>query len=552
MVLGHKRRYSVDSLQSLWKKLDVEQLVFSPFNSILFPAIALLRILNLRTSVPGKSDLFLPSPRINYLLYRIFSIERTLMSFFFPLWRELSCSIKEREMDQIKKFRSILLPSIADILFLSVFLLLSFSTGKGLLNDADTGYHIRTGEFILATLSVPRHDLFSFTSPPIPWTAHEWLSEVIMAIIHRFFGLTGIVIFFAFVIASAYYLLFKMIRTYKGNILIAASVIILAIASSQIHWLARPHIFSLFLMVIWYCVLDAYQYKDKNHLYVLPVIMLLWVNLHGGFIAGFMLLGVYLSCNLLRLIAAKGIDKEKWKAKSRPLGLALAGCLLAALINPVGYHILLFPFKLTSMKFLMDNVSEFVSPNFHEPMAFKYMLFLMMGVFAVSIKALNIIETSLILLFTYMALYSARYIPLFAIIATPILTKQIEALMAGKNGWFVEFIKKRADRMARADASAKGYLWPFLGILFIAVLAINGKVGFEFDKKRDPVQAVEFLKKEPISGNMFNNDQFGDYIIYAAWPRYRVFFDGRSDMYGEERAKEYFKVMRIKAGWEKY
>ena len=108
---------------------------------------------------------------------------------------------------------SFLIPSIADFLFLAIFLHISLNVGKSLLGDGDTGYHIRAGEYILNTLSIPRYDMFSYLSPPLPWTAHEWLSEVIMAIIHRSFGLTGIVIFFAFLIALASYLLFKIISS---------------------------------------------------------------------------------------------------------------------------------------------------------------------------------------------------------------------------------------------------------------------------------------------------------------------------------------------------
>lgn len=71
-----------------------------------------------------------------------------------------------------------------------------------------------------------------------------------------------------------------------------------------------------------------------------------------------------------------------------------------------------------------------------------------------------------------------------------------------------------------------------------------------FDEKLQPVAAVEFMKREQIPGNMFNNDEFGDYIIYAAWPQYRVFIDGRLDMYGTERIKQYYKVKNFDTDWE--
>ena len=301
---------------------------------------------------------------------------------------------------------NLLIPSIADIIFLSLFLYLSFTAGKGLLGDCDTGYHVRAGEFILNTHTIPRQDMFSFITPPIPWTAHEWLSEVIMALVHRAFGLTGIVLFFSFLISLTYYLFFRVIRTYKGNILLAVLIMMLVIASSQLHWLARPHIFSLLLMVVWYYLLDAFQYREENRLWLFPPLMLVWVNLHGGFITGFVMLGIYLTGNLVRSIAVGTEMKGEYRKKYRTLALITLFCLAAALINPFGYHILLFPFTLVDNKFLMNHVQEFISPNFHEPLPFKYFFFLMIAILAISRERLNFVEIALILFFTNMALYS--------------------------------------------------------------------------------------------------------------------------------------------------
>ena len=249
-------------------------------------------------------------------------------------------------MIEAKKINSFLIPSIVDILFISLFLYLSFSVGKGLLNDGDTGYHIRAGEYILNTFSIPKRDIFSFLTPPIPWTAHEWLSEVIMAMVHRSFGLTEVVIFFSFLISSVYYLLFKILRKNNNDILITAFIVILVLGASKIHWLARPHIFSLLLMLIWYYILDEYQYNHKNYLYFFPPMMLLWVNLHGGFLGGFILIGIYLFGNTVKFIASKDSQRENYKKKVMLFSLITIACLFVCLINPYGYRILLFPFNL--------------------------------------------------------------------------------------------------------------------------------------------------------------------------------------------------------------
>lgn len=442
------------------------------------------------------------------------------------------------------------LPPVADIFFLAIFLHLSLRSGQGLLGDGDTGYHIRAGEIILRTLSIPKYDMFSFISPPLPWIAHEWLSEVIMALIHKSFGLTGVVIFFSFVIASVYYLLFKIAQTYKGNIILAIAVVSLVAASSMVHWLARPHIFSLVLAVVWYYFLDAYQYKDKNYLYFLPPIMLLWVNLHGGFVFGFILLGLYLFGNLCAQVNSTAKERQKWKEKTRRLGLTVVACLLVSLINPYGYKILLFPFRLLSDQYLMDHVLEFLSPNFHRSMPFRYLLFLTIAIFAISRSKLNIIELTLILLFTHMALYSVRHVPLFAIISVPILLRQANLMLETSNGKLIAILKKKANNIALIDAFSKRYIWLLVSIVAVFILAANGTFQYEFDEKIKPVAAVQFLKRENLKGNMFNDDEFGDYVIYAAWPKYKVFFDGRSDMYGAARIKEYLKVTRVEPDWE--
>jgi hypothetical protein len=347
-----------------------------------------------------------------------------------------------------------------------------------------------------------------------------------------------------------YYLLFRTNYTSNNNIFLTIIVILLVMISSKLHWLARPHIFSQILIVVWYYILNAYHYRNKNYLYALPLLMVLWVNLHGGFVTGFILLVVYLIGNVIQSFSSETEKKSLSRKKTVTLASVTALCLLAALINPYGYQILLFPFNLVSSRFLMDHINEFLSPNFHEFEPFKYLLFLMISLIAVSREKLDAIELLLILILTNMALYSVRHIPLFAIIALPIILRRGDALLHEKKGAFTDFVKKRSDVIASVDKTAAGYVWPVIGVLIVIFFAANGKLAYTFDARKKPVAAVEFLKREPIQGNMFNDDEFGDYIIYAAWPDYRVFFDGRSDMYGEERLKEYFKVVTLETGWE--
>src|SRR5207237_9707214 len=134
---------------------------------------------------------------------------------------------------------------------------------------------------------------------------------------------------------------------------------------------------------------------------------------------------------------------------------------------------------------------------------------------------------------------------------TPILVRQVRVMLQKANNRTANFFRQRSENLELTDASARGHLWPIISIIGVSALALNGKIAFKFDETIKPDAAVEFLKKEKIKGNMFNNDEFGDYLIYAAWPQYKVFFDGRSDMYGETWGKQYLKIANLQPGWEK-
>ena len=448
----------------------------------------------------------------------------------------------------MKRKTDYFIPALRDIYFI-VLLLAIYSYGN-LLSDCDTGYHIRAGDYILETFSIPRTDMFSYLSPALPWTAHEWLSEIIMSLTYTVLGLNGVVVFFTLVLTITYYILFKNLRAHNGNLWLLLGLMFLVAAVSTIHWLARPHVFTLLLLVIWYQLLDKYQYEDQNYLLLLPLIMLLWVNLHGGFILGFLLLGVYFLGNLAAwFISQKKTNKPAAK-KSLVIAFIGLGCLLTSLINPYGYHILLFPFKLVGDEILMSFAQEFHPANLQESSPYNYLLFLTLGVLISTRQRVNLIEFALVLIFTYMSLYSIRNIPLFAIITAPIVLKRLDAWFRDSDNSLINFLHSRSESITETDARAKGFLWPILASFLFVLISLPGVSEYAFDPEKKPVAATEFLKQEHISGNMFNNEEFGDYIIYANYPQYRVFIDGRNDMYGAKHVQDYIRVISLGFGWK--
>ena len=451
-----------------------------------------------------------------------------------------------QRMGRIRYF----LPSFAQMFFLVVFVGIYNGGADSILKDGDTGYHIRAGEIILREMSVPRNDPFSFISPTLPWTAHEWLSEVVMALAHKAAGLAGVVLLFTLLLSATYWLLFRAVRIFRRYILMDLLVLILVVLASQIHWLARPHVFSLFLTVLLYHVLILHQEDRGNYLYVIPFMMLLWVNLHGGFIAGFLFIAIFLAGYSVRVFASGTADGSSSAKKGKQLLLVCGVSVLAACVNPYGVHAFLFPFRLVSETYLMDHVQEFLSPNFHGYSPFRYLLLFLIGILGFSRASLSVTESILVLLFTSMSLYSARYIPLCAIVYAPILSKHGSILVGESKGKILRWLRAKSEVYATIDAGAKGHAIFIAAMAVFMALSATGKIHARFHEKKAPLAAIDFLRKNPIRGNMFNNDEIGDYVIYWLYPRHKVFVDGRSDMYGPPILKEYSKVAGIEPGWK--
>src|SRR6266567_552269 len=160
----------------------------------------------------------------------------------------------------------LLVPSFSDCLFVAL-LLWVFAAGSGwsvLLADGDTGWHIRTGDYILATRSVPTQDLFSFSKPGAPWYAWEWLSDLWFAALYAVGGLKAIVLFAAALISTYATLLVRYAIWRGSNALLAAFVTLLAVGRSTIHFLARPHLFTLILAPACLWLIEADRRKNTR------------------------------------------------------------------------------------------------------------------------------------------------------------------------------------------------------------------------------------------------------------------------------------------------
>ena len=463
------------------------------------------------------------------------------------------------------------LPSLTDMAFLMpiIFIFGRMDGLKTLLGDCDTGWHIRTGEWILAHHRVPLHDIFSFTKPDGVWYAWEWLSDVLFAWLHGLGGLRTLCLFAMMLISFIFVMLFRLTRK-NSNAIVAIVVTMTAAASTSIHWLTRPHLFTVFFALVFYGALESVRAGKTRlgripYLVILPVLTILWTNLHGGFFVGAILIGAYAVGDLLKA-ALTPDPSERRPALLRARGylLSVAGCLAASLVNPYTWRLHQHVFAYLTDPYQSQHIVEFFSISFHHPMAIFFEAMLLTGAIAAAWHASKgrYVESVLIVLWGHGALLAARNIPLFAITAAPVIASAVEEWIAAIPSWnlaawvgnAVRKFSEVAGETDQTDRIPRWHIASALGmIVFVALMyAPNPPKSFqaEFDPKSFPAGAIATLRQQP-DARIFAQDQWGDYLIYRLYPRTKVFTDGRSDFYGSDFGKKYLDVMGAGYSWEK-
>jgi len=465
-----------------------------------------------------------------------------------------------------------LVPSVTDCLFVAVLTMLLFTPlSVRLLGDAGIGWHIRTGQLILATHAIPRMDPFSSTMAGKPWFAWEWLYDVAAGKLESALGLNGVVWFTALVIAAVFAGTFRWLTRRGANFAVALVLVLLALAASTIHFLARPHVLSWLFTLIWFAVLDCSEREGlgaQRKLWSLPLLMLLWVNVHGGFLAGFVLLGIFWVAAAWKWFSTTdtriGDSLEKIGARQQTLHLTLAGVgtVAASLINPYGWNLYAHVYSYLSDRFLMDHIDEFQSPNFHgvAQRCFAVLFLIAVATIAVRGRELRLSGLLTVLFAMYAGLYASRSIPLSSIL----LVMVVGPLMGRKESRFAQFTAgKRTEsfleRMTEIELQLRAHAWPLAAIAITLLIAANGgRVGSEavmnahFSPQRMPVAAVNFVVEKALHGPVLSPDYWGGYLIYRLYPKQQVVVDDRHDLYGSKFFKSYLKMIRVEPGWDEF
>jgi len=414
------------------------------------------------------------------------------------------------------------------------------------LSDGDFWWHLKTGEYIINTHSIPRTDFFSFTSYGKPWVAHEWLSEVIFYAIYSRFGFNVLIVVFAILTALAFWIVFK--RT-ESHPLIAGFATLLGVWTVLPTIGVRPRVFTLLLSSIYLALLGRYtRVRAGREIWWLVPLMVLWVNLHGGFLIGLVLIGVTIVGVPLDAWANGEKFDSSWP-QIKTLGLVLLGCALAVLLNPHGIWIYKFPFEIFLSPIQQQAVNDWLSPDFHEAEMLPLLLLILLSIAALALspKRVRFSELLLFLATLYMTLKSRRHIAILALIAIPIMADYLQYWITASSNGKLFAVPMSTKWSRRATVFGLFFLVPLFAFAYklkATVFADPGRRAVDA-----PVAAVDYMQQNQITGNTFTEPNiWGGYLIWKM-PSNPVYIDGRIDMYGDAFVKEYINIILGYSDW---
>lgn len=437
-------------------------------------------------------------------------------------------------------------PSLSSLALIVPVGLLYLQLGgpSALLSDPNTGVHVRTGDWILAQRTIPRVDAFSFAIAGRRWCDWEWMTDFLYALLNHLHGLGAIASFGLAVLCLTSIVIYLTARLHSGPA-VALVVTCLVMATTMIHWLARPHLFTWLLVAVFCWVIERAQASGKIWmLLALPLLMLLWVNLHPGFVAGFLILAVWCAAEIVQ--ARRESSSEERSAHeegSRWFALTGLACFAVTFANPYGIrlheHIFAYLFSPNTVTAL---VAEWLPPDFHNPRLHWFEVLLPLGAAAGLWHGLRgrFAWCALTLGWMHLALGSVRNVPLFAIVCAAPVASLLEHVV---RQWSLGRQLRAAEASVERSRFATVVCYSIAGIFLIAVFHTKSlRLGPDSSL---PIQAIAHVP----SGRLFTTDRWADYIIYAE-PGRQVFFDCRNDLYGSQFVDAYQTVMTVVPGWQ--
>jgi len=401
--------------------------------------------------------------------------------------------------------------------------------------EGDTWWHLAVAARILKTHVWPTHDIYSFTAFGSPWIDYEWLGNVVLDLFWKHCGLQGLIIFITTLAGIIMGLLYYYSTSQSKNSKAAFVACALLVPLTSLQFTARPQMLGYALLIVTLICLEKFREGRPNFLWWLPVVFWLWVNTHGTFVLGFLILGVYWASGLREFQFGRIYARRWTDTQRRQLELAFLLCLLASTLTPYGTQLAAYPLKMFSSQHqIMLTVQEWQPLDLSQFYG-KFFLALLM-LFWVGLAATDLkyrLEDFLLLAFaTAETLMHARFIILFVPVFAPLAAELLAR-------WVPKY-ERAKDRYVLNCA-----LMALIALGIIKTFPSNPMISRQLEHKV-PMQAVAFLKEHPKLTRMFNEADWGSYLIFVRGPSHKVFLDGRYDIYEYSGVlSDYLSIMRI-------
>lgn len=426
------------------------------------------------------------------------------------------------------------------------------------LRQLDFWWHLKMGEIIVTSEDIPRVDLFSFTQAGEPFVLQMWLGEATYYLTYRLGG------FALLIAANTALLLLALIPVYhlclemSGRTRVGVLSALIAAFVLGLYSNLRPQTYSIALFSIFYWVLWGYREGRRDYLWTLPLLMAVWVNLHGAFVLGIGLIGlVLISEAIRRTVRESGVSMLKPRALAK-LGLVLGLTLVATLANPEAHRIYAYVRDIQASGSVQLFTEEWQVPNIKNVNdVFKFFgpFLLLILTLLYSRRRLDLTELSLLLAFAVLGLSASRNGIWFTLIAVPLLARHAVALdlsdLLGelRGSRFVRGFARLSEHQEPAKRPSRYRLnWAILAVLLLFTIVLSPWIRPHLAaeglrprliEKGTPVGAMDYIAAADLAGNIFHPQEYGDYLIWRLWPQQRSFFDGRVHLYDEEFVRDY-------------
>ena len=385
--------------------------------------------------------------------------------------------------------------------------------------EGDTYWHMAAGQRILDTHHWPTTNYYSFTAPASEWIDFEWVGEVLMTVTSGLGGPRALLGLLAVLVAIIVLLVYCFAWLASGNpkSAFAATALILPLLGTCFS--VRPQLLGYIFLLITLICLERYRRGRLRNLWIFPPMFVLWVNTHGTFTLGWVVMAIYGVAGLkdFRLGPLEG--KAWLPGERRHLELVLLLCVAAVLVNPYGPRLLPYELGFAAQPVNLTYTEEWQPLAFHELFGVWFLiLFLACAVGVAVLRRPQRVElVALLLLAAGLACRHQRVVVFFAIVLAPILAGLL------------------AELFPRYEPEKNS---PVLNAALMALFAA-GMVGFfpssaklqRLIDHNQPRRAVDYLRAHPVPGWMFNDDFWGGYLIWASRGQQKVFIDGRSEAY---------------------